>query len=341
MDVTGPVDWSALFPVNAPLTLGNYMLLSSICIFYYDYLLTLPTEIRVFWGTPLRLAGVFYFLIRYGFLVNITLVAIFTVHFTQTSGVVLTVERCRLFYDSTVIINFINFASVAAFVAARMFAIWGRNRLIAAIVFLLGIVNPSAVSMVLLFRLKTKLVPWPLWGCEGYIEPDDLALNTLAMRNLPIVTSTLSIVYELLCLLLTAKKTLWIYRFQRKTGNSSTLTSLLLRDGSLYFAVMTMLYIVNIVSGLIPQGPSNIQINTVFGRAFTPILTARFIAHLRGTEPGYDDRATLPPPSIRFRGTPTTRSLMSVGDPISFNADGERDDAFYSDYPMNMGTSGT
>ncbi|KAI0671326.1 hypothetical protein C8Q78DRAFT_764740 [Trametes maxima] len=89
----------------------------------------------------------------------------------------------------------------------------------------------------------------------------------------------------------------------------------------------------------IPQRPSNIQINTVFGRVFTPILTARFITHLRRTEPEYDDCVTLPTLSLHFRSTPTPRFPMSVVDPMNFDADWEGDDVFYSDDPTNTEAS--
>lgn len=55
--------------------------------------------------------------------------------------------------------------------------------------------------------------------------------STLTGITVPIVSSAVSIVYELLCLLLTIAKTFSLYREQQKVGMSTRLTALLLHDG--------------------------------------------------------------------------------------------------------------
>lgn len=55
--------------------------------------------------------------------------------------------------------------------------------------------------------------------------------STLTGATVPIFSSAVSIVYELLCLLLTIAKTFSLYREQQKVGMSTRLTALLLHDG--------------------------------------------------------------------------------------------------------------
>ncbi len=61
--------------------------------------------------------------------------------------------------------------------------------------------------------------------------PDQHAGSTLTGATVPIVSSAVSIVYELLCLLLTIAKTFSLHREQQQVGISTQLTALLLHDG--------------------------------------------------------------------------------------------------------------
>ncbi|KAI0649554.1 hypothetical protein C8Q79DRAFT_520167 [Trametes meyenii] len=314
------VDWQTLLPLNASLVVGNYMLLASSCLIYYDYVITLATEVRVFWRCHLSRASFFYLFIRYGFLVNAVIILLSNVRMSPHSWPTMTNESCRIFYDLFVSINWLNFATVSAFVAMRMYAVFGGNWPIAVGIFLLGLLNPNAINPTMLYRLKVQASPWPVWGCELYMQDDSDNFIFFASQDLPIIISAVNIVYELLCLVLTAWKTLGAYRSQHRSDNPATLTSLLFRDGSLYFVVMTALSSANIVCALVPGVPSNIQVNSVFGRVLTPILTTRFIAHLQQFERKDDFEspcltAVSGPPCCR---TYTTgRLFTSVGPPIS------------------------
>ena len=57
----------------------------------------------------------------------------------------------------------------------------------------------------------------------------------LTIKEVPIVFSSISILYEALCLLLTVGKTLQTYRRGRLTGMNAPLSKLLLRDGMLLY----------------------------------------------------------------------------------------------------------
>ncbi|KAI0649542.1 hypothetical protein C8Q79DRAFT_519574 [Trametes meyenii] len=273
-------DKSAFIEDTISLMDAECLLLSSLCLFYYDYFITLTAEIRTFWGLRLNFMGISYFLIRYGFLVHATIDAFLSARFTNTSGPYMTPNTCLALNYIVTILNLLNFASVSAFVATRMYAISGGSRSLAVCLFILGLFNPTAVMPTSLLGLKII----PSLGSEGQCKGDIGATGAfvqLIIEKLPIAASSVSITYELVCLLLTAWKTVGIYRTQRQLGHPAKLTSLLLRDGSIYFSVMAALAILNIISASIPGSPESIQIDTVLGRAFTPILTTRFMIHLR------------------------------------------------------------
>ncbi|KAI0635527.1 hypothetical protein C8Q77DRAFT_1155324 [Trametes polyzona] len=254
----GNVDWDT---VGLQLIEPQYSLLSSACLLYYDYLLTFPSEIHLIWQSRWSKAAGFYLAIRYGALLVITL-GLFHVFFPSThSDAGMTPLSCRAVLDTVLVVNAIHFAIISAFVALRISAIWSRNRYLGVSLFLLGLVNPSVVTPMLAFGFQAVPAPRPLVACVSYLPDDSNSLGVLLLRYFPIITSAIGIVYEGLCLLLTVIKTFSLYREQRAMGMSTKLTSLLLRDGSLYFGVLTLLAVLNIVSASIPPGslPTDLQ----------------------------------------------------------------------------------
>lgn len=61
---------------------------------YYEYFITLADEIRLIWQRRWSLATILFFLIRYGFLVDVTLIVLFSARVSETSGPALSAERC-------------------------------------------------------------------------------------------------------------------------------------------------------------------------------------------------------------------------------------------------------
>ncbi|RPD59694.1 hypothetical protein L227DRAFT_155798 [Lentinus tigrinus ALCF2SS1-6] len=242
-------------------------------LFFYDYLVMLPTEIRTIWSPPTNLASVAYLWIRYGFLAQYLLSMVHNMHFTQGGGPNLTAQSCRELLGFLTILNMLNFAVISAFIATRLFAMWERNWFIGILTFVLGVVSPSSITMLTTFAFGVIPAPWPFPPCLSYV-PDFSPIVALSTRNLPLAVSAISIAYESFCLGLTAAKTFRLYMVQRETGIPTTLTSLLLRDGCLYFSVLLILAISNIVSCSIHNPLFDAwQVNTDVARTLIPILT--------------------------------------------------------------------
>lgn len=137
-------------------------------LLYYDYILTLPNEIRVIWSASLNLANVLCLCVRYNFLVQITLTFFHNFYFTKGAGPDLSTQTCRTITHFLAIFNVVNFsfvsgkeyrpflirsdhvdfASTVAFVAMRMFAIYGRNWRLGILVFVLGCLSPCSIPLV-------------------------------------------------------------------------------------------------------------------------------------------------------------------------------------------------
>lgn len=75
-----------------------------------------------------------------------------------------------------------------------MYALWDCNVRVAICLFLLGLINPNAMTPVsayhlcsfsmtltsfvydhqtLIYQMRIVLSPWPVWGCESYIQDYD------------------------------------------------------------------------------------------------------------------------------------------------------------------------
>ena len=62
-------------------------------MFYYDYLLTIPDEVRLVWGRPFNLATAIFLYLRYAILIQASLDVVNNVNLTSTSTVHLTAGR--------------------------------------------------------------------------------------------------------------------------------------------------------------------------------------------------------------------------------------------------------
>ncbi|KAI0351731.1 hypothetical protein OH77DRAFT_1523855 [Trametes cingulata] len=257
------------------------LLTSVACVLFYDFLLTLESEVRIVWYSPRTLGKVFFLAIRYGFLLDISLVLFYTLRITPNSGPSMTSRSCQVIYNTATIIQIVNFAAVSAFVALRISALWSRSWAMCIVLFLLGLFNPSTTIPALSYGFDMIPAPWPMFACVQVISIQDLSLIPLVTEYFPLASSAVSIAYEFLCLTLTVIKTISAYREQRRAGMHTTLSGLLIRDGSLYFAVLTALGVFNVVAASLPESPLPNDISVVLSRLFVPILTTRFIANLR------------------------------------------------------------
>ncbi|KAM5539233.1 hypothetical protein V8D89_007106 [Ganoderma adspersum] len=297
---------------------GNYIFIASACLYYYDYILTLPAEIGLVWGSPQNLATSFFLAIRYGFFLQMTLRLVRNMQPANTSALNLTVEGCARSLIFLIVLCIINFAIISAFVATRLFAIYGRNWYLGTFLFILGTLSPSSLTQVASFAFRSVAAPWPLARCLS-VGPDSSPWPDIVDRDGPIVLSAINMVYETLCLALTVAKTLGLYRAQRRTGISTALSSLLLRDGTLYFGVLLLLASLNIVSALAMDDlPGFWSTNTDIARVAVPILTTHFILHLRrmgqhGSGSDIDVMST-PFDSLSFADDPSDSFLESTGE---------------------------
>ncbi|KAL1940233.1 hypothetical protein VTO73DRAFT_9185 [Trametes versicolor] len=140
------------------------ILLSSAALLYYDFLLTLPDEIRLAWQAPIRLATVLYLLVRYISLANMGLAVIIQTPESPVARLVTADVNCISLVKSASVMQIFLNAAVSAFVAARITALWSRNWYLGALLFLAGLLNWTPyIWQVIGFDIISA--PWPLETC--------------------------------------------------------------------------------------------------------------------------------------------------------------------------------
>ncbi|KAI0707077.1 hypothetical protein C8Q76DRAFT_860290 [Earliella scabrosa] len=285
---------------------GHYTTLASICLFCYDYLLTFNDEVRLIKRARVSLATFLYLVIRYGFLYLITVGIVLDLPVSVTFQRTLTDESCTGLLRATVIINIFVFIGVSAFVALRIMALWSRNWWLGIFLFLLGLTNPTLLEASLLYGFIANAAPYPVSGCMLSL-PDNSVLGALEVTY-----------------------TYGTYKSGRSTGINTPLSTLLLRDGSLYFVVFTALAVLDIAAGLARDSQLPDGIISTFSRSLIPILLTRFIARIRQVRDHGDsvlDSAAIPMTTMNDARHNHSRFLSSVSGALNWDTPDEWLDA--------------
>ncbi|KAI0659907.1 hypothetical protein C8Q70DRAFT_1053716 [Cubamyces menziesii] len=135
---------------------------------------------------------------------------------------------------------------------------------------------------------------------------------TLTQRSggdvISIVTHTCAIGADLLVIVLTWIKTYQMKKEASVLGSGAAFSSLILRDGTLYFGTMLVL---NVVHLIVLQSTDTLDPLPIFVDVFTSILISRFMINLRQVAGrGSDDLSS----ASRFQGTSRFSSVRFAAD---------------------------
>lgn len=250
--------------------IANCCAVAATILLYYDYLLTLPDEIRCIWKRKFSFATVLFFVNRYVTLLYRTLMIIQMLPWsslpedqadTLCNGILRFNEVLTILLEVT----------VATFMSLRMYAIWSSDRRIFALVMLLSLVQP-VVNIYYYTKLQIVAVPPPFTGCAETVLLPDAASSALSIFNRVFAISSDAVI-----LILTWVKTAGIMRHFHSLKIQTSLVNMLFRDGTVYFVFLLILNVVNLIAikeqafGAIPA----------LTDVITSILISRFMLNLR------------------------------------------------------------
>jgi len=129
-----------------------------------------------------------------------------------------------------------------AFTSLRVYAIWEKDRRILGGVALLGLV-PPAINIYYYTTLTIVSTPPPFVGCGEYVSLTATQSDIIAYFNV-----IFAIVSDAIVLVLVWLRTYTIMRDLSKFGGGPNLSTLLLRDGTVYFVSLLVLNVVNLIA---------------------------------------------------------------------------------------------
>jgi len=263
------------------ITFGRCCDIAAVAILAYDILLTSSREVDCVWGRKFSVASVLYVTQRYSAFLSFTL--------PQSSPTSL--QECQAQIITQYLLFLLDMFGGAAFTTLRAWAVSGRINILVVLTFLFSMFAPC----INLYNIAAAQIFYdPTDGCY-YSSPPPPGKPEF----IPVFTRTTAVVADLVVLMITWTKTADAMRL-RDEHFRPKLSTLLLRNGMAYFAVLCTLNVVNVILDVLTigfnfNGSSNfVNVNEAVASA----LIARFILDLRSVSDPNESRGQLS--TVRF-----------------------------------------
>ncbi|RDX56399.1 hypothetical protein OH76DRAFT_1369021 [Lentinus brumalis] len=272
---------------------------AAVGLLLHETCITLDREVRHVWRRKHSAATWIYILNRY------LVLSLYFVNLAMSLGA--GDASCRVLVRASQVLSILPYIVWAAFSGLRVYAIISPGWHISALIVCLSLVPIGTY----IFRdVHETVFGSPSSGecITSTTYPFDLDARLTAIGRACLIMS------DLLVLSVTWRKTYGIVRLASKhsVNSSFSVTTILLRDGSAYFTIWTILNTLHIVGAYVQA----IEYITIFTDAVTSILVSRFVLNLRdaasGTTPDLHD--SLFPFDESWR--PTTNSISSFLEPL-------------------------
>ncbi|GJE96341.1 hypothetical protein PsYK624_125350 [Phanerochaete sordida] len=323
---------SQLVQVLQAIRTGGYVGYSLLCLVAYEYIITFGQEVAVVWRRKLSVVSVLLLGTRWLMVVN-PLIGNF-------SGPTI----CRPLYTLTVILWAIITLMISLFPALRIYALWRTSwvrYIFPALILLLGTVAIGTN----IFGLTRSVVSYdpaldtcvqstvfsPSLG-KTYANAPPITLPPLTpspqtYRLVLYLTRLTTIGADVLVLVLTWIRSFTLFREARRISGASSVTVVLLRDGTIYFGAVLIINILQLLTFTAAAGLSTATYAVPFLESLPPLLMQRCMLNLRTLHNAGGDASEAPLPS---RLSLAFRAPTLLGD-----AGGELDYGYglYSDLP--------
>ncbi|RPD59066.1 hypothetical protein L226DRAFT_524088 [Lentinus tigrinus ALCF2SS1-7] len=256
------------------IVLNNYCVIAASVFLLYEYVITLDREVNSFWhGAPTG-ASVLFMSNRY---FNVAVNVLGLIEFGHFSDD----RSCVSMARGLAVLTFMTYLPWAVFSGLRAYALC-RGIILSAFVFLLALA-PLPINAAR-FSFDLTGVNDPHWGCFAE-DSVPSSLNLKSVLPFIIISRTCLIVSDIILIGLTwwaLPRNSISFATLRKTRVS--LTTVLLRDGTLYFGVLLIMNVLHLVFSLSfifsssDNGASNV---TAFTESVTAVLVSRFLLNLQ------------------------------------------------------------
>jgi len=252
----------------------NYFTVASLCVFIYDWIITLPLEIKYVWPAPLSWGKALFLLTRYLAIIDTSVII------PRQLGNNLSTGDCQLLYQWSTWSMVVGVAIADIILAMRTWAIWSRSRPWGFAL---------AFAWVSVYGITIGTMGKGMTGLSFATPPDPAIkgcfIDAAGDIGILFIGFVVIMVFDLFTFTATAIK--GIDHLRR---GDSALVSVLYRDGLLFSAVLCVISVLNII--VLEHLSSDLfDVLVVLFRSVHAILACRIMLHIRdaaGKELGED-----------------------------------------------------
>ncbi|KAL4245450.1 hypothetical protein ABKN59_007975 [Abortiporus biennis] len=278
---------------------ASYVAMAALATF--DYCITFDQEVELIWRRRLNLTSVIFVVNRYLVLFFAIGSAAFQL-FARTrlvSPPLFLSQRCLALWFSTAVAPLLIQLCYRSFFVLRIWAIWGQHilPLVVLIPLALGIIALDEVANLGRAYKGVSPLQSPYGGCimaptithkmatrRNYFFFPVLIFSQLNVLLLTLVldcSAAFGLAFGILVLLGTLVKTLKLREIAKQAGVKTTLTSLLIRDGTLYLILSIFISTLGPIVLYTDSKVASVELLAGPLSGFGPIIASRFILSLR------------------------------------------------------------
>ncbi|RPD73086.1 hypothetical protein L226DRAFT_536590 [Lentinus tigrinus ALCF2SS1-7] len=235
----------------------------------YDCVITFGQEVDLFWKRRLTGASVLFILTRY--------LALLTIFMGMLEYVPTTDSSCTMVVKAQAAFEYMQYLPWAVFSGLRVFALSDQNWLLSGLVMLLSLV-PFGINVGQYAYGLTGEVD-PLFGCSAVLPITDKFARkiTISSRTCLIASDALVIAITWFAMLRCRD------RFGEMTWHSTSLTTILARDGTIYFILLLILNTLHLTFTMlsIHAAFEPLSYFSDFTEPVTTVLISRFLLDLQ------------------------------------------------------------
>ncbi|KAJ7720397.1 hypothetical protein B0H16DRAFT_1896843 [Mycena metata] len=257
---------TAASAVAQALRLHHYLYLAPLTFLYWDHLLTFGDEVRYIWNRPKTASAYCFFLNRYLAAFGGVAVTVFSYHEIPES-------RCPDFNRFRQILLIVNQVTVCLLLTLRIHALYGRDKRIIS-----GMLGLGAVLLAVSI--------WAASRARGTPQRGEPGCNIADSRHVAIMIAIpweAVFVYDVMIFFLLSYKSLHMQRDSSLRWAQIPLLTLLMRDGSIYFALMAAVNLANILTSYIAP-PLLVSCLSTFASNLSVTMMSRLMLNLHAIE---------------------------------------------------------
>ncbi|KAH9935156.1 uncharacterized protein BXZ73DRAFT_100543 [Epithele typhae] len=236
-----------------------------IVLLFYDVAITFQLEVQRIWRRRHSGATWIFLFMRYSAVIERVFFILEVMVWYSTDA------ACGGINHTDDTLTILNYLSIAAFTALRIYAIWLRDWRPLVVVIPLSLVRP--VEYLYISTMNTALQGGPLIGCINMRSP--------VVSNL-VLAKAATIACDVILIVFTWIKTFSLLRDSKRTNMRDTIAKPLLRDGTAYFLIILAVQVITIAAEYAATSTSIWVVWPYFEQALTVIFFSRFMLDLRG-----------------------------------------------------------